>query len=114
MSDGAAAVERMKRANIDAAVLVSSGRAMDRTETALNLRDINPSMEIIIIAGRKLPGNKRPEIEVIGPAISNTRVLTARQLEDYLISPKWRGVATARGSDAAKASRKYARHHPDK
>ena len=57
------ALERIKHDVIDDVILISTGSEMDVTETALNLRDVNPSVEIIIlIADRQTiedttPGN---------------------------------------------------------
>jgi hypothetical protein len=94
--DGAAAVYRAKHMMLDAAILVSAGHAMDRAETALNLRDINPSMEIIFIASHRRRGRKPPLSERLGGSIPNTRVLTPSELDHYLASPKWRGAAEER------------------
>jgi hypothetical protein len=96
VQDGVAAVERVKHATIDTAILVSAGHAMDRAETALNLRDINPAVEIIIIATHRPHGRKPPPSEVLGAAIPNTRVLTPHELGQYLASPTWRGTGTER------------------
>jgi PleD family two-component response regulator len=94
--DGVTAVERAKHARIHAAVLVSAGPAMDRAETALNLRDIIPAVEIIIVASHRAHGRKPPPSEVLGASIPNTKVLTPHELEQYLASPTWRGSGTER------------------
>ena len=94
--DGVAAVHRAKHTTLDAAILVSAGRAMDRAETALNLRDINPSMEIIFIASHRRRGRKPPPSERLSGSIPNTRVLTPSELDQYLASPKWRGATEER------------------
>ena len=94
--DGATAVHRAKHTTLDVAILVSAGHAMDRAETALNLRDINPSLEIIFIASHTGRGRKRPPSELLGGSIPNTRVLTPHELDRYLASPKWRGATAER------------------
>jgi PleD family two-component response regulator len=94
--DGAAAVACAKHVTIDAAILVSAGRVMDRAETALNLRDINPMVEIIIIASHRGRSRNPPLSELVAGAIPNTRVLTPQDLDHYLASPTWRGTGTER------------------
>ncbi len=94
--DGIAAVDRARHAMLDAVILVSAGRAMDRAETALNLRDINPSMEIIIIAGHRARSGPPPPSEVLGGTIPHTRVLTLHELDEFLVSPEWCGNTTER------------------
>jgi hypothetical protein len=94
--NGAAAVDRAKHTLIHAAILVSAGRAMDRAETALNLRDIKPSMEIIFIASHRGRGGKPPPSELLGGTIPNTRVLTPHELDQYLASPHWRSATAER------------------
>ena len=88
--DGIAAVDRAKHAMLDAVILVSAGRAMDRAETALNLRDINPTMEIILIAGHNRGrGGPPPTSELLGGTIPHTRVLTLHELDKFFASPEW-------------------------
>ena len=94
--NGAAAVHRAKHTALDAAILVSAGRPMDRTETALNLRDVNPSIEIIFIASDRRHGREPPRSERVGGSIPNTRVLTIDELDRYMASPRWRGASEGR------------------
>lgn len=48
--DGPTAVEDMRHGRFDAAVIVSTGNAMDVVETTLNLRELRPAMPIVIIS----------------------------------------------------------------
>jgi len=114
VADGNAAVERLKHRNVEAAVLVSAGGKMDRAETALNLRDIKPSLEIILIARRKRPGERVAQSELVADAIPNTRLLTTQELEAYLTSPERRKETemTMRGHETLGKSRD--RHDHDK
>lgn len=43
------AIARVRRERFDLAVLISTGREMDVTETFLNLRDIRDAMAIVVI-----------------------------------------------------------------
>ncbi|HTN70211.1 MAG TPA: hypothetical protein VMO00_03895, partial [Methylomirabilota bacterium] len=89
VNGGARAVGRAKHEALRAAVLISTGPEMDLTETALNLRDIQPSLEIIIVADGAVEEADRTD--TVAHAIPKTRVLTSRELNDYLASPKWAG-----------------------
>jgi CheY-like chemotaxis protein len=81
VADGEAAINLAKHAAVDAFVLVSTGKLMGRTETALNLRDIRPSSEIILLARRQ---GKPSTSEAIARGIPNTHVLSRQELEDCL------------------------------
>jgi PleD family two-component response regulator len=47
--DGEQAVERVERESFDATVILSTGKNMDPLETALNLRDINQAMDVLVL-----------------------------------------------------------------
>ncbi|HEV8723686.1 MAG TPA: hypothetical protein VGW77_23960, partial [Candidatus Binatia bacterium] len=71
-----------------AAVLVSTGREMDPAETALNLKDIQPSMEIIILTDRTLDQEAAVQADAVLRAIPKARILTIPELNNYLASSK--------------------------
>jgi PleD family two-component response regulator len=77
--DGPAALDQAQHTKFDMAVLVSTGKAMDVAETVFNLRDISPSMAIIIIAD-----DRRDEAEVVAHACPNARALASKDLAAYL------------------------------
>ena len=79
--DGESALAFAKHAPVDAFILLSTGNSMGRTETALNLRDIRPFSEIILVARHR---DKLTPGEVAAQAIPNTRVLTLQELGNYL------------------------------
>ncbi len=79
--DGESALALAKHVPFDVVVLISTGDVMGRTETALNLRDIRPFSEIILVT-RDL--SKPTQGETAVKKIPNTRVLTLKELEDYL------------------------------
>jgi PleD family two-component response regulator len=78
---GPEAVWRAKHDTFDVVILVSSGKDMDRAETALNLRDINSSVPIIVI--RRPDRTPQPSTR-IAEAIENTVVFTLRELDQYV------------------------------
>ena len=88
VDQGDMAVKRARHEILDAAVLISTGPEMDLAETALNLRDINPSIVIIFIAGRSSNEGADPT-DTIAHAIPRAKVLTTNELGQYLVSPEW-------------------------
>ena len=92
------AIESVKHDVIDAVILISTGSEMDVTETALNLRDVNPSVEIIIVADRQTVEDTTPEANSINFAIPKTKALTADQLDQYLKSTEWKAKPAVRST----------------
>lgn len=95
VAQGTAAVEGIKHGVVNAVVLISTGSEMDLTETALNLRDVNASVEIIILADRESAEGKKHEANTIAHVIPKTKVLTTSQLDDYLNSAHWKAKPSA-------------------
>ena len=83
---GAAAVGYAKRNSFSAAVLMSTGREMDLAETALNLRDIQPSLEIIILVDRTPDKEMEVQADAVLRAIPKSRILPKSDLKSYLAS----------------------------
>jgi hypothetical protein len=84
--NSSSAISRARHQQFDTAILVSTGREMDVTETALNLSDINPSLEIIILADATRNLETAPGSEATVSAIAGAKILTAPELADYLAS----------------------------
>ena len=84
VNNGAEAIFRAKHESIDTVLLVSTGNEMDVAETALNLSDINSSLEIIIVVEPKRSEQQAAQTAVIQHAIPETRILTVQQLSQYL------------------------------
>jgi len=84
VSEGTTALSQAKRKHFDLVVLVSTGKTMDLTETALNLQDVSPSTQIIIIADgdvrEQIPMGKTNVAEIIPQA----KVLTPDEFECFL------------------------------
>src|SRR5262245_1416892 len=89
--DGVAAVERARHESLRAAVLISTGRGMDLAETALTLRDIAPSLEIIILADRKHGEETATQTDAVSRAIPKAKIFTQSELSSYLAFSK--GIA---------------------
>jgi len=81
VGDGQAAVSRARRELFDAAVVVSTGKTMDLAETVFNLRDINGSMQIVIVAEALGINQRVIAEEIISPCVPNTKVVTIQELE---------------------------------
>lgn len=77
--DGETAIAQAQHESFDLAVVVSTGDNMDLAETVFNLRDISPSMPILIVSGRH-----RAEVDTIAHAAANTRAVTVGELNGYL------------------------------
>lgn len=80
------AVERAKRDSFSAAVLISTGAAMDLSETALNLHDVAPSLEIVILLDREPDQEILAQSEAIVRAIANSRILMKPDFNEYVAS----------------------------
>jgi len=84
VSEGTAALSHAKRKHFDLAVLVSTGKTMDLTETALNLHDVSPTTQIIILAGPEL----REPIPItktsVNQIIPEAQVLTLNELREFV------------------------------
>lgn len=77
--NGESAIAQAQHGTFQMAILVSTGTTMDIAETALNLRDVNASMQIVVVADEQLP-----EAELIACACPNTVALAADRLAAYL------------------------------
>ena len=88
VKDGRTAFERAHRESFDGAVLVSRGLLINVTETIFNLRDINPSMEIIVVLDRGSRYSSRFLKQLLSHPIPGTKVLTRRQLQERLQAQK--------------------------
>jgi hypothetical protein len=83
---GRIAVSHAHREMFDAAIIVSTGEEMDAAETIFNLRDINRSMQFILVSD---PTNaSEPEIpkDSLERIVPNTRVMSVKELKIYLDS----------------------------
>lgn len=82
--DNGAALDRARRESFDATVLVPKGSLINVTETIFNLRDLNSSMEIIILVDRLGKSTNRFLRQLLQHPIEGTQILTRRQLQRQL------------------------------
>ena len=68
----------------DTTVLVSRGSLINVAETIFNLRDLNESMEIIVLVERSANTTNRFLRQLIDHPIERTRILTRRELQKQL------------------------------
>jgi hypothetical protein len=85
LNSGEAAISRAQRESFDAAVLVSTGEAMDLAETVLNLRDVNGSMQIVVVTERDIIKNDFLAKALVAHPVPGTQVLTVAQLESQFM-----------------------------
>lgn len=84
VNSGEEAIHRVQRESFDAAILISTGKSMDSTETALNLRDLDESMRIAVIAEREGVKPNSVVQELLSCRFPRTQILTMGELEEYL------------------------------
>jgi hypothetical protein len=83
-NDRQEALDYARHEAFQAAVLVSKGSLINVAETIFNLRDLNGSMEIIVIVDRLDKPTNRFLRQLIEHPISGTQILTRRQLQRRL------------------------------
>lgn len=81
VSDNAAAIDRARHEMVSTAVLISRGSLINVAEAVFNLRDLNPSMEIIVLVDRLGKQSNRYLRQMLEHPIKSTQILTRRQLQ---------------------------------
>jgi hypothetical protein len=84
VSDSEAAFQYARHEAFDATVVVSRGSLINVAETVFNLRDLNRSMEIIILVDRLGRQTNRFLRQLLEHPIEGTQILTRRQLQKQL------------------------------
>ena len=84
VTDNKAAFDHARHEIFDLTVLVSRGSLINVAETIFNLRDLNKSMEIIVLVDRLGKHANRWLRQMIEHPIERTRILTRRQLRNEL------------------------------
>lgn len=81
------ALEVTRHQLFDTAVLLSQGSLLNAAETVFNLRDLNRSMEIIILVERRVKNSNRFLQQLLDHPIKGTNIMTRRQLQKQLQTP---------------------------
>ena len=82
VENGNEAISRARREHFDSAVLVSTGKEMDLTETVLNLRDVTRTMKILVFVdcGKEY---KEP-VRTAAQVLPNTAIVGLDELREWL------------------------------
>lgn len=82
--NGEAAFKIASHEPVDTTVLVSAGSLINVAEIIFNLRDLNRSMEIIVLLDRRPKSSNRFLRQLYEHPIAGTRILTRQQLRRQL------------------------------
>jgi CheY-like chemotaxis protein len=88
VEDGASAIAHARHKPLDCVVLASLGRNMDLAETALNLHDIKPSLQIFVLINRISAGDELCEANAILHAIPDAKIVNVDDLQRTVIASK--------------------------
>lgn len=88
VTNGENAIDFVRHETFDTTVLVSAGSMINVAETIFNLRDLNRSMEIIVLIDSRVKNSNRFLRQVYEHPIAGTRILTRRQLQKQLHTTK--------------------------
>ncbi len=84
VGSGETAIDFVRHDTFDTTVLVSVGSMINVAETIFNLRDLNRSMEIIVLIESRVKNSNRFLRQLFEHPIAGTRILTRRQLQKQL------------------------------
>lgn len=88
VKDGESAIDVVRHERFDKTVLISAGSMINVAETIFNLRDLNRSMEIIVLVESRVKNSDRFLRQLFEHPIAGTRILTRRQLQKELVTTK--------------------------
>ena len=84
VTDEEAALDHVRHEIFDKAVMVSTGSLMNTAEMIFSLRDLNRSIEIIILVDRPGKHTNRLLRQLLLHPIAGTQIMTRRQLQRAL------------------------------
>ena len=82
--DGNKALGTIRHETFDTAILLSTGEQMDLVETILNLRDICPSMPVIVVIDPASPEPAASTQAIISGAIPEIPIFTLNELRAHM------------------------------
>jgi DNA-binding NtrC family response regulator len=84
--DGHKALGKIRHKAFDTAILLSTGEQMDLVETILNLRDIKPSMPVIVLFDPTSSDANAAAQAIIAGAIPDVPIFTLSEFQSHLLS----------------------------
>ena len=84
VADEETALDQVRHKVFDKAVMIPSGPLINMVEIIFNLRDLNRSMEIIILVGRSGKQPNRLLRQLLQHPIEGTQIMTRRELQKAL------------------------------
>lgn len=84
VADEETALDQVRHEVFDKAVMVSKGSLINIAETIFNMRDLNRSIEIIILVDRLSKQTNRFLRQILQHPIEGTQIMTRRQLQKVL------------------------------
>ncbi|HUF43263.1 MAG TPA: hypothetical protein VMR20_15010, partial [Verrucomicrobiae bacterium] len=88
-------IDHARHELIDTAVVVSAGSLISDAEIIFNLRDFNPSMEIVVLIESRRKSSDRFLRQLVEHPIERTIILTRRELQKQLLAALPRSPAGA-------------------
>lgn len=86
--DGTKALGKIRHKTFDTTILLSTGEQMDLVETILNLRDIKPSMPVIVLLDPESSDPNAAAQAIIARAIPEIPIFTLTEFQSHLVSTK--------------------------
>lgn len=90
--DGNKALGTIRHEAFDTAIILSTGTQMDLVETILNLRDIRPSMPVIVLIDPATSESTANAQTIIARAIPEVPIFTLSELQTHLDLAKRKGA----------------------
>jgi DNA-binding response OmpR family regulator len=98
--DGSMALGTVRHQAFDAAILLSTGKQMDLVETILNLRDIRPTMPVIVLIESQSSELSAKVRAILANAVPEVRVFNLSQLLAHLARSRTVNARETASSDS--------------